>query len=132
MATLTDAALARRMVERAVAMTTTPTLDAEQVDDLMTLAASLDADLATVYTEADLNRAVAVGWGWKAGMVSDQYDLGGGPGRTLTRDQWYQHCREQAAMYQRGALSVLGGTGRGGSGIGVISLVSADYVDTEV
>jgi hypothetical protein len=129
MAILTDAALARRLMERAVAMTTNPTLDAAQVDDLMTLAESLDADANTVYTDADLNRAASIGWLWKAGLTSDQYDLGGGQGRTLTRSQWYDHCTQLANAYGNGTLNVLGGSGTRGS-IGVITL--AAYPDAEV
>jgi hypothetical protein len=128
--TLTDAAYARRMLEAAVAMTTNPTLTEAQVDDLMTLAASLDDDLNTVYTEAGLNRAAAMGWQIKAGLTSDRYDLGGGPGRTLDESQWHQHCAQMVDRYRTGTWSVTGGSGtRRGGGIGSISLVSAHYTD---
>jgi hypothetical protein len=122
-----DAALARRLLEAAVAMTTKPALSAAQVDDLMVVAASLDADLNTVYVDTGLNRAASLGWAWKAGLTSDQYDLGGGPGKTLTRSQWFDHCTQMSRSYASGTLGVLGG--RRSGGIGVISLVTPGYTD---
>ena len=128
----TDAVTARYLLEQALAMTTQPTLSEAQVDALMTWAESTDADtLGTVYTATSLDAAAAKGWEWKQGLVSDQYDLGGGPGRTLTRSQWFAHCEAMATAYATGRKSVAGSPRRG-SGIGVIGLVSADYVDTEV
>ena len=127
----TDATTARYLLEQALAMTTRPTLDAAQVDALMMFAASTDAvTLGTVYTAASLDAAAAKGWEWKQGLVSDQYDLGGGAGKTLDRSQWFDHCMRMAAGYADGTFSVLGGGGNvAGStspkGIGVISLTSS-------
>lgn len=128
--TLDDAALARRLLESAIAMNTNPTLTEAQVDDLMTLAASEDDDLNTVYVDVDLNRAASLGWSWKAGMTSDQYDLGGGPGKTLTRSQWFEHCQQMSRSYASGALGVVGG--RRGGGIGSVSFVSPAYTESEL
>lgn len=123
MATLTDPLLARRMLERSIAHGTNPALPADAVTDLLTLAASLDALGATVYTSAGLDRAAAIGWQQKAALVSDQYDLGGGPGRTLDCSQWFAHCMEMAARFGSGQMSVLGER-RGGRGIGSVTLTT--------
>lgn len=129
---LTDAALARRFLERAIAHQTNPALDTATVDDLMTLATSLDADGVTpIFTAADLNRAASMAWQTKAGLTSDQYDLGGGPGKTLTRSQWFDHCMQMSAAYAAGAMNVLGGTGTAKRGIGSVSLVSPLYTESE-
>lgn len=129
---ITDAALARRFLERAIAHQTNPALDTATVDDLMTIAASLDTDgVTTLYTGADLNRAASMGWQFKAGLTSDQYDLGGGPGKTLTRSQWFDHCMSMSASYASGAMNVLGGTGTTRRGIGSISLVSPLSTESE-
>ena len=126
----TDALTARYLLEQALAMTTKPTLTSVQVDALMTLASSTDADTGgTVYEATALDAAAAKGWEWKQGMVSDQYDLGGGPGRTLTRSQWFAHCDAMATSYASGRKSVAGIPRRGG-GIGTITLTT--YPDTGV
>ena len=120
----TDATTARYLLEQALAMTTRPTLDAAQVDALMMFAASTDAvTLGTVYTAASLDAAAAKGWEWKTGLVSDQYDLGGGNGRTLTRSQWFDHCERMANAYATGRKSVADSPRRAG-GIGTIELTT--------
>lgn len=133
MATLTDEALARRMLERAIANTTNPALDARAVNDLMTMAASTvtnaDGSTSTVYTEAKLNGAAATGWDWKAGLTSDQYDLGGGSGVTLTRSQWQETCEKRAERFRTGLSSVLAES-KTGRGIGSITLVNSGTVTT--
>lgn len=129
MTTLTDAALARRLLERAIANTTAPALDAATVDDLLMLAASTDAEGNTVYTDADLDRAAALGWQMKAGLTSNQYDLGGGAGVTLDRSQWFAHCVQMSERYASGAMSVLGARLRRG-GIGSIGLVTPATAET--
>lgn len=121
----TDAVQAKALLEQALAMTTRPTLEAAQVTLLMELAVDADA----TYTAASLNSAAARGWMWKAGLTSDQYDIGGQGGSKLTRSQWFDHCREMAAAYGSGALSVTGEF-RSGAGIGTIGMItstSADY-----
>ncbi len=128
--TPTNAVTARALLEDALALATKPTLTIAQVDRAFALASSLDVDGVTVlYTAAHLNRSAAWGWNVKAGLTSDQYDLGGAGGSSLTRSQWYAHCREMARLYGSGEMSVTGShTGR--SGIGSIRLVSDawDYV----
>lgn len=119
-----DAVTARYLLVQSLAMTTKPTLSEEQVDALMTWAASTDAVTeATVYTEANLNAAAAKGWEWKQGLVSDKYDLGGGPGRTLTRSQWFRHCEAMADAYATGRKSVAG-TPQRSAGSGTIGLTT--------
>src|SRR5690606_21402158 len=128
--TILDAALARRLLEAAVAIDTKPALSSAQVDDLMTLAASADEYGDPVYTDEGLNKAASVGWEIKSGLTSDQYDLGAGKGRTLDRSQWIAHCREMAGAYAPGRMSVAGSTRRrGGRGsIGVVTGLGADEV----
>ena len=125
---ITDELFARRMLEAALGGE--PALTEERVDDLMILAVSLDETFVPVYTEANLNRAASLAWQQKAALTADQYDLGGGAGKTLDRSQWFDHCMRMAAGYADGTFSVLGGGGNvAGStspkGIGVISLTSS-------
>lgn len=124
---VTDAVLARRLLDAALGGL--PALEPERMDDLMLLATSLDESGSVQYTERDLNRAASLGWQWKAGLTANQYDLGGGSGKTLDRSQWFDHCMRMAAGYADGAFSVMGspnasdGTRR--SGIGVIAVGSS-------
>ncbi len=127
---ITDPGLARRLLERAIATTTKPTLSTVEVDDLMALASSVDANGATVYTSADLNRSASIGWQTKAGLTSDQYDLGGGTGKTLDRSQWFDHCMRLSASYASGAMGVVGVTAS--SSYRSIPAVSSTMVSTEV
>ncbi len=127
-----DPGFARRMLERAIAHQTKPTLDTAAVDDLMAIAVTSgtggDPD---VYTGVGLNRAASIGWQWKSAIVSDQYDLGGGAGKTLDRSQWYSHCMRMAADFAAGAKGVLDGGAAGNvrrSGIGSIGMVSSTAV----
>ena len=125
---ITDEAFTRRMLEAALGGE--PALTAARIDDLMILAVSLDENQQPVYTEGDLNRAASRGWQDKASLTADQYDLGGGQGKTLDRSQWHKHCMTMAASYAVGTFSVLGGGGNvaGGTrrgGIGVIGLTSS-------
>jgi len=122
-----DAVTARALLEDALALTSKPTLTTAQVDRAFALASSLNDAGEVVHISADLNRSAAWGWNIKAGLTSDQYDLGGGE-RKLTRDQWFQHCMTLAAAYASGAMSVTGAVKRRG-GIGSIQLVSS-MVDT--
>lgn len=125
-----NAVTARALLEDALALTTKPTLTTAQVNRAFSLASSLDIDGVTVrYTATDLNRAAAWGWNVKAGLTSDQYDLKGGQGKELTRDQWFQHCMTMAARYGSGAMSVTGvSTARGGIGsIALTTETSREY-----
>ncbi len=128
----TNAVTARALLEDAIALATTPTLTTAQVDRAFALASSLAADGVTIqYTASDLNRAAAWAWNLKAGLTSNQYDLGGGSGVTLDRSQWHAHCRSMAHAYGSGAMSVTG-TSTARAGIGSIALtteVSTPYWD---
>jgi hypothetical protein len=127
----TDPAFARRMLERAIAHESKPTLSAEAVDDLMQIAARTTDDSGTIYTAASLNAAAATGWNWKAALSADKYDLGAGNGRTLTQSQWHAHCRAMAASYGRGEMDVLNGTAGGTSGttrVGSVGLTTSTAV----
>ena len=120
----TDAEFARRMLELALAAGTQPALGVQVIDDLMLIALTpATATAPDTYTGSGLNRAAAIGWQAKAGLVSNQYDLGGGQGVTLDRSQWFAHCQHMAALYSIGARGVLDG-GRPATGIGSIGLVT--------
>lgn len=125
-----DATAARQMLEDAIAPDQEPTLTEEQVDRAFALASSLDADGVTVlYTASDLNKAAAWAWNTKAAKAAALYDLGGGNGKYLKESSVYVHCRDMAAAYGSGAMSVTGSSvGRSGIGsIGLSTVVSADY-----
>lgn len=90
-----------------------PDLSVEQLDDLIELARDTEAE-EPEWAEARLNQVIVTGWGWKAGLTADQYDLGAGSGKTLDRSQWFDHCHRMAAAYASGQLSVAGGKVRRG------------------
>ncbi len=127
----TDAVTARALLEDALALGTNPTLTTVQVNRAFALASSLNAVGEVIYVSADLNRAAAWGWNLKAGMTTDQYDLGGQGGSSLTRSQWHDHCVRMANAYGAGVMSVTGAsTGRFGIGsIGLTTELSRDYWD---
>lgn len=127
---ITDAAYAERMLRAALGGE--PQLDEERFADLLLLATTVevvDGVITSLFTEENLNRAASRGWQDKAALTAKQYDLGGGPGKTLDRSQWHQHCMQQAAWYADGTYSVLGSSGVAGSsrrsGIGVITVGSS-------
>lgn len=114
-----DVSVARPLLERAVGMNTKPTLAESDVDLLMDIAMGD----GTTYTSAGLNKAAALGWGWKSAQVTDQYDLGGGSGKYLTRHQWWEQCQATAESYRNGAATVDGeSSGMGPRGFGVIAI----------
>lgn len=112
-----DAVVARQLLERAVGMATKPTLAESDIDLLMSTVV-----VDGVYTSAGLNRAAALGWEWKSNMVTDQYDLGGGNGKYLTRNQWWQQCRATANAYRNGDMTVDGEAGTGRRAFGVVAI----------
>lgn len=124
---ITDATLAEALVTFALAGNPAPTTP--ELANLMTLAASLDEDGNTIYTEMGLNRAVSLGWQNRASIAADQYDLGGGGGKSLDRSQWFDHCMRMAAGFADGTFSVLGSPnasdGKRRRGMGVIGLTSS-------
>lgn len=127
-----DAVTARALLEDALALTSRPTLSPEQVDRAFALAETLDQDGETViYPEDALNRAAAWGWGIKAGLTAEMYDMGGGPGRSIDRSQWHAHCKSMQRDYAYGVLNVVPHLVDRRSGIGSIGLVGplADLED---
>ena len=108
MSTITDATDARTLLERAIAATSQPALSTSDVDLLLRLAESVDANGATVWTVDALNASAATGWTWKAGLTAENYDLGGGAGVALNESQWHKHCLGMARGYGSGEFSVTG------------------------
>ncbi len=88
--------------------------------DLLMTVAAVDG----VYTSAGLNKSAALAWEWKSNLVTDQYDLGGGNGKYLTRHQWWEQCRATAEAYRNGTKTVDGEGGNvlGPKGFGVIAI----------
>ncbi|HEU0163627.1 MAG TPA: hypothetical protein VFQ54_01210 [Thermomicrobiales bacterium] len=120
-----DATTARALLERAIANTSKPALDDEAVDLLLQIAASEDGS----YSTEALNSAAATGWGWKSGMLADQYNLGGGSGVYLTRSQWFEQCRQIQADFASGATSVDGsGIVSENAMIGDVITISSDFL----
>lgn len=105
--TIIDADLAKRLLTSALGGT--PELSEGQIADLMQLASDDDGG-TVVYPASGLQRAASLGWQWKAGLVADKYDLGGGQGKTLDESQWFDHCMRMAGAYASGAMHVIGTT----------------------
>lgn len=102
----TDAAQVEALITSAIAHeTSTPSLEDEQIEALVTIAMP-----DGVGTSATLQRAASAGWGWKAGITANQYDLKAASGASLTRSQWFEQCLKMAGAYASGALSVDGDT----------------------
>ena len=119
---ITDAALARRLVENALGGT--PALTEAQFDDLLALALTLADDGVTVtYPVPGLQRAASLGCQWKASLTADKYDLGGGSGKTLDESQWFDHWMRLSGAYATGAMHVTGATSARG-GIGSIRTIT--------
>lgn len=115
---ITVEADARRLLERAVAADTAPTLTTAEVDDLLLMA----EDSAT-WPGTGLNGAAATGWRWKAGKVSEDFTVSLENGVKFAQEQVYQHCRDMERAYLSGTASVLG-TPRRRGGIVSVPLVS--------
>lgn len=131
---ITDQELARRLLEAALAGE--PALSAQQVSDLMSMAevTVFVNDIPHIeWSDDSLRRAAAVGWGWKSALTADKYSLGGGDGRSLSEQQWWEHCSVMADKYRHGHLSVTTGGVTGGtrpSGIRSIGMVSSAAVES--
>lgn len=115
-----DQATALAQLTANVAANTKPVLDATALSRLLALAAVPDSaghavdDPAWVptYSDRGLRKASAQGWREKAGLVSDQYDVGVGSGVTFDRSQLISFCLDMAKQY--------GGRGGGGASVALI------------
>ncbi len=105
MTTYTDAALVENLLKDAIGYGSTPELEDEQIERMVSLA--MPDGIATGDT---LQRAAVMAWGWKAGLTANQYDLKAASGASLTRSQWFEQCLAMARLYQSGVLSVDGST----------------------
>lgn len=101
MTSYTDAALVESLVKNAIGFGSTPELDGDQIASLVTIAMP-----GGTGTSDTLQRAAVVGWGWKAGLTADKYDLKAASGAALTRSQWMKQCLAMAEGFGAGALIV--------------------------
>lgn len=117
-AAIDDAALARALLEAALATEAKPALTEAQVEVLLGLAGEVGGEGAPRYTREGLNRAASLGWNWKTALVSEVYEIAAGEGRSLKRQQWFDQCREMARLYGTGEMDVLTGAAPGTEGGG--------------
>lgn len=117
---ISDPELAARLL--GYALGGRPALPESQMTDLVDLAKTT-IDGEEVYTRSRLNEAAALGWSWKAALTADQYDVAGGNGKSLTRSQWWDHCRRMGDAYVTGTMDVIAGSNRG-AGIGSLGLTT--------
>lgn len=96
------------LINAALAVGSKPDLEPERLQAVMLLAESVNADGDVTYTSESMARAVAAGWRWKAGIISNQYELGGGSGKYLKRNQWFEQCTAIADKYSNGVWMVDG------------------------
>lgn len=129
MAQTSDAALARSLLNAALAFgKTKPDIDEPQMLLLMSQAA-VTTTVGTVYTTASLNAVAAQGWRWKAALASAQYDDLGRIKRLVgLAERW----RGYAADYASGALDVLAGVApatilRASGSVGMVTDLAVDY-----
>ncbi len=119
-----DELTARALLEKMVAADAVPTLDADEVQQLLTRAQRTDsAGLApsdSNWTPTwDLNAAAAEGWRWKAGKVAGAYTFGDS-GSTFNRSDMVKACMAMAKTY-------------GSRGAGTIKLAASDAAwDTDI
>lgn len=113
MATL-DATAALARLKRMIQATAAPLLDADEIADLFLMVPQI-TDAASVapggvgyvptYSPyaAAFREAAATGWEWKAGKVAAEYKVATGGGTSYERQQQFDMCMEQAAIYGGGA-----------------------------
>lgn len=85
-----------------------PTLDNAELEMLLELAATTDADdlapddddWTPTYDRVGVYRAVAEGWTLKAGKAAGRFDFTT-DGQTFRRSQIVDHCEAMAARYRR-------------------------------
>jgi len=97
-----------------------PTLTQDELDQLLDLARRPDA-LGVLPSDTDweptwlLEFAAAEGWRWKAGKVSFHFDFSTDQ-QSFERSQVYDHCMQQAALYDAYVAQVEPLVGRRGVG----------------
>ncbi len=123
------AAEARARIEDDVQWQADPALTTPEVDRLLARARVVDAagvapggtGYADPYTAASLDRAVALGWEWKAGrLAGEAFDVSGDVGAKLS--QQIANCERMADRFARRA-----GTGRavvGSVGVTTVGVVA--------
>lgn len=99
---------ARERLQRMVAYTKEPTLDSDEIDDLVALAERADqfglwpSDPNWTPT-FDLNAAAHIGWLWKAAQVADQFTFTDDAG-VYHRNQIFDMCDRLAQHYRKKAI----------------------------
>lgn len=99
---------ARARLERMVASDKEPTLDSDEMDDLVALAKRAD-QFGLWPTDAnwdstwDLNAAAHVGWLWKAGKTSSDFTFSDDAG-SYNRKDVFDMCERLAEHYRKKAL----------------------------
>ena len=117
MATYSDPAVARELMESSLGVGSKPDLSEAQLNTLFALAGTETGD----WTSESLSAVVAMGWRWKAALVSNKYELGAG-GASLKQNQWFDQCTKIANYYTTGEWAVGSTPGLMDSG----ALVDAD------
>ena len=129
MAQITDAALARTLLDSALAFgKTDPDITETQMQTLLGRAEVTLEDDSVAYTSASLNAAASLGWQWKAQLASSEYDDLGRIKRPVgLAERWMRY----SAAYASGSLDVLGGvapgTTRHVSSIGMVGELAVEY-----
>lgn len=114
---------AQALLEKMVAATSVPTLDAIEVGQLLDRARRADSS-GLAPSDANwtptwnLDAAAAEGWRWKAGKVAGAYTFGDA-GATFSRSDMVKACMDMAKTYSS-------------RGAGTIKMSSPDDWDTDI
>ena len=93
----------RERLKRAIAWESIPTLDEDDIDDLISLARIADAE-GNLPSDAgweesfDLNLAAYEGWGRKAAKAASMIAFSADDA-SFRRDQYIQHCQQMQAQF---------------------------------
>jgi len=107
-----DETTARNMLAQMVGMDDIPTISGVDFDMLYEQHAKVRDPYGLRPSDSgwtptfDLRRAAVLGWRWKAGKLASQYSVSG-DGRSLSREQWFDHCLRMAAEYATGGIGTI-------------------------
>lgn len=102
---------AQAQLERMTDSDTDPALTADDIADLLNVAAREDAAGLTRASGSwtptwDLNAGAAEGWARKAGKAASRFSFAE-DGQRFERAQLYQHCIRQHELYSRTAMATV-------------------------